>query len=260
MMKAPSAWFQKSHVRGRVELKLFCFPYAGGTASIYRNWANNLPPTIQIISVELPGRGGRLSEPPFVSFTPLISALAEAMLPLLDAPFGFFGHSMGAVIGFELARYLRRSYGREPHALFASGRRAPHVPDTDPVTYNLPHDEFIEELRRIDGTPREVLEHAELMELVIPLLRADFQLIQTYEYIQGDPLRSSIYAYGGLQDDEENRERMLKWKEQTDSRFKLHMLPGDHFFLRSSQSLLLELLTRDLYEVIVHSRANGPPP
>jgi medium-chain acyl-[acyl-carrier-protein] hydrolase len=251
MMKAPGAWFQSSPARGRVEFKLFCFPYAGGTASIYRSWANHLPSTTQVIPIELPGRGGRLSEPPFVSFTPLVSALAEAMLPLLDAPFGFFGHSMGAVISFELARYLRRAYGREPHALCASGRRAPHVPDTDPVTYNLPHDEFIEELRRIDGTPTEVLEHAELMELMLPLLRADFQLIQTYEYIEGDPLRCPIFAYGGLQDDEENRERMLKWGEQTESRFKLHMLPGDHFFLRSSQSLLLELLARDLYEVVV---------
>jgi medium-chain acyl-[acyl-carrier-protein] hydrolase len=251
MMKASGAWFTNSHARGRVEFKLFCLPYAGGTASIYRNWANNLPPTIQVIPVELPGRGGRLSEPPFVSFTHLVSALAEAMLPLLDAPFGFFGHSMGAIISFELARYLRSSSGREPDALFAAGRRAPHVPDTDPVTYNLPHDEFIEELRRIDGTPSEVLEHAELMELMIPLLRADFQLVQTYEYMAGDPLRCPIFAYGGLQDDEETRERMLKWQEQTESRFKLHMLPGDHFFLRSSQSLLLELIARDLYEVVV---------
>jgi medium-chain acyl-[acyl-carrier-protein] hydrolase len=252
MMKASGSWFQTTQARGRIELKLFCFPYAGGTGSVYRNWANHLPSTMQVIPVELPGRGGRLSEPPFVSLTPLVNALAEAMLPLLDAPFGFFGHSMGAIIAFELARYLRGTYGREPHALCASGRRAPHVPDTDPATYNLPHDEFIEELRRIDGTPSEVLEHAELMELMLPLLRADFQLVQTYEYIEGDPLRCPIFAYGGLQDYEETRERMLKWKEQTESRYKLHMLPGDHFFLRSSQSLLLELLARDLYEVIVN--------
>jgi medium-chain acyl-[acyl-carrier-protein] hydrolase len=191
-----------------------------------------------------------LSEPPFVSLPPLVGAVAEAMPPLLDGPFAFFGHSMGAIIAFELARYLRRAYGREPHALFASGRRAPHVPDTDPDTYDLPHDEFIEELRRIDGTPTEVLEHAELMELMIPLLRADFQLVQTYEYIEGDPLQCPIFAYGGLQDGEETRELMSRWKEQTISRFKLHMLPGDHFFLRSSQTLLLEMLARDLYEVV----------
>lgn len=249
-MNAPGAWFPNIHARARVEFKLFCFPYAGGTASIYRNWANHLPTTIQVIPVELPGRGGRLSEPPFVSVTPLVSALAGAMVPLLDAPFAFYGHSMGAVIAFELARYLHRTTGRGPHALFPSGRRAPHVPDTDPVTYNLPHDEFIEELRRIDGTPSEVLEHAELMELMIPMLRGDFQLIQTYEYTEGGPLQCPIFAFCGLGDDEENRELMLKWKEQTGARFKLHMLPGDHFFLRSAQSLLLEQLVQDLYEVV----------
>src|SRR5262249_55561995 len=108
------------------------------------------------------------------------------------------------------------------------------------------------ELRRIDGNPSEAFEHAELMELMVPLLRADFQLVQTYEYLDGDPLSCPIFAYGGLQDDEEMRERMMKWKEQTISRFKLHMLPGGHFFLRSSQALLLKMLTRDIYEAVVH--------
>ena len=252
MMKASGAWFPNGHTRGRVELKLFCFPYAGGTASIFRDWANHLPSTIQVIPVDLPGRGRRITEPPFIGYQALLEALAEAMPPLLDTPFAFFGHSMGAIIAFELARYLRREYGREPHALFPAGRRAPHVPDTDPVTYNLPHDKFIEELRRIDGTPSETFEHAELMELMVPLLRADFQLVQTYEYLDGDPLSCPIFAYGGLQDDEETRERMMKWKEQTISRFKLHMLPGGHFFLRSSQALLLKMLARDIYEAVVH--------
>ncbi|MBO0720374.1 MAG: thioesterase [Blastocatellia bacterium] len=250
-MKTPGAWFQNSHARGRAELKLFCFPYAGGTASIFRNWANRLPIKIQVIPVELPGRGGRLSEPLFTGIKPLVDALAESIPPLLDTPFAFFGHSMGAVIAFELARSLRAAR-LEPAAILASGRRAPHVPDTDPVTYNLPHDEFIEELQRIDGTPREVLEHAELMELMIPMLRADFQLIQTYEYTEGEPLGCPIVAYGGLQDEEETRELLLKWREMTLSRFKLHMLPGNHFFLRTAEALLLELLTQDLYEVIVH--------
>lgn len=249
MKKEAGGWFQNSQARGVVDFKLFCFPYAGGTASIFRNWANHLPPAIQVIPVELPGRSGRLSEPPYLSLPPLVEALTEAILPLLDAPFAFFGHSMGAVVGFELARSLRDAYGREPQALIASGRRAPHVPDTDPVTYDLPHDEFMEELKRIDGTPSEVLEHAELMELMLPLLRADFQLIQTYEYREGDPLRCPIFAYCGLQDVEENRELMAKWKEQTVSQFKLHLLPGDHFFLRTAQSLLLAQLARDLYQL-----------
>lgn len=253
MMKTPSAWFQNTHAGRRVELKMFCFPYAGGTASVYRNWAGVLPPTVQIIPVELPGRGGRFRELPFVSMTSLIEALAEAIIPLLDKPFAFFGHSMGAVIAFELARRLHREYDRRPQALFPSGRRAPHIPDTGPITYDLPEDEFVEELRRIGGTPKEVLEHVELLEIMIPLLRADFQLIQTYEYIAGDPLRCPIIAYGGLDDDEETRDLLWEWKEQTGFRFKLQMMAGDHFFLQSSETLLLKSLARELSEVIAHS-------
>jgi medium-chain acyl-[acyl-carrier-protein] hydrolase len=114
----------------------------------------------------------------------------------------------------------------------------------------------MEELSRLEGTPKEVLEHMELMEMMIPLLRADFQLIQTYNYVADLPLRCPIIVYGGLQDHNVSREMLLPWEELTSSRFALHMLPGDHFFLRSSQALLLELLTKELHEVIGSSRIN----
>ena len=258
MTRTASAWFQGSHTRGPIDLKLFCFPYAGGTASIYRNWADLLPPTVQVIPVELPGRGARLREPPFVSATALIDVLGEAIRPWLDTPFSFFGHSMGAVIAFELSRWLRRKYNLEPRTLFASGRRAPQTPDNEPATYDLPHDEFIEELSKLDGTPREVLEHAELMEIMVPLLRADFQLVQTYEYVAEAPLQCPIIAYSGLQDRYVTRDLLLPWKEQTISEFRLHMLPGDHFFLRSSQTPLLGLLARELHEDIARLRVKNP--
>jgi len=118
----------------------------------------------------------------------------------------------------------------------------------------LPNDEFIAELQRMDGTPREVLEHTELMELVVPLLRADFQLIQTYQYEIGDPLTCPIVAYGGLDDKEVPRELLSMWRGQTTSRFALYMLPGDHFFLRSSQTLLLEMVARQLQEALALGR------
>lgn len=197
-----------------------------------------------------------MKEPAFTSLAPLVDVLTDAILPLVDRPFGFFGHSMGALIAFELARRLRRQRYAEPGFLFVSGRRGPQVPYTDPVTYNLPKEEFIAELQRIAGTPKEVLEHRELMELMIPLLRADFELTQTYEYLPEEPLRCLIIAYGGLQD-EVTRDLLLPWKEQTSSAFALRMLPGDHFFLRSSQALLLGMLTRDVHNVIVRSRLSN---
>ena len=162
--------------------------------------------------------------------------------------------SMGAVIAFELARNLRRLSNVEPRALFVSGRQAPQVPDPDPVTYDLPDEEFKAELRRLEGTPKEILEHAELMELLLPMLRADFKLIQTYKYVDGPVLDCPITAYSGLQDYDIRREDLSPWGEQTSSRFMMHILPGDHFFLRSSQNVLLRLLSRSLLEVIGSAR------
>jgi medium-chain acyl-[acyl-carrier-protein] hydrolase len=163
---------------------------------------------------------------------------------------------MGAVIAFELARRLRRDRGLQPRLLIVSGRRAPQIPDDTAVKYDLPKDELVEELRSIGGTPREVLEHAELMELMLPLIRADFQLIGTYEYNADEPLDCPIRAYAGSQDCEETRELVAQWREQTSSTFALNMVPGDHFFLRSSQYQLLESIHRELGDVILSSKTN----
>jgi medium-chain acyl-[acyl-carrier-protein] hydrolase len=246
---AAGQWFPIEHDHQAAELKVFCFPYAGGSTLMFREWAYLLPSRIQVVPVELPGRRARLNEPPFTRMRPLIDALTEAMLPALDRPFAFFGHSMGAVIAFELARHLRRQHNIEPQKLFVSGRRAPQIPRSEPITYNLPEDEFIKELHRLSGTPREVLEHAELMELLVPLLRADFQFIETYEYVADSPLGCSITAYGGLQDNDVPRELLLPWKEHT-SRFEIRILPGDHFFIHSSQTILLRLLANEMSELV----------
>ncbi len=256
MAKTNCNWFQTSPTRENIALKIFCFPYAGGSALVFKKWADLLPATVQVVSVELPGRGARMQEPPFVSLPDLVDNLGEVIRPLLDKPFAFFGHSMGAIIAFELARTLRRKYGAEPQTLFVAGRRAPQIPNGEPVTYNLPKDEFTKELIELDGTPKEVLEHEELMEMIIPLLRADFQLIQTYQYHVENTLRCPIIAYGGLQDSHVTREMLMPWKELTSSRFSLHMLPGDHFFLRSSHVQLLGMIARELHEAITRSKSN----
>jgi surfactin synthase thioesterase subunit len=253
MTKATIAWFQNRPAHNHADLKMFCFPYAGGTALVFKKWAEYLPSNVQVIPVELPGRGARLQEPPYLSLLALVEELTEVIWPFLDKPFLFYGHSMGATIAFELARSLRREHNREPQALFVGGRRAPQTPSNEPVTYNLPKEEFIEELINLDGTPREVIENEELMEMILPLLRADFQLTQTYEYIDDIPLQCPITVYGGLEDYHVPRDLLLPWKEQTRSKFALHMLPGDHFFLRSSQSQLIGLLASELREIIAQS-------
>jgi medium-chain acyl-[acyl-carrier-protein] hydrolase len=190
-----------------------------------------------------------MAEPPFTSLPELVDGLASAIVSHLDKPFAFFGHSMGAKIGFELARLLKPK-GVTPLHLFVSGCRAPQVPYTDPPTYNLPEPEFIEELRSLNGTPKEVLDNPELMNLMIPLLRADFEVVQTYEYMPAPPLQCPLTIFGGLEDEDVTREHLEAWREQTVAHTTLRMFPGDHFFLNSSPSLLLRVLGHELQQVL----------
>jgi len=241
-----TSWLSYYKPNPSAELRLFCFPYAGGSAIIYRSWADLLPKNLEICPVQLPGRGTRLRDQPFTRLMPMIEALASGLLPYFDRPFAFFGHSMGAAIAFELARHLRKHFQREPEHLFVSGRSAPQIPDPIPCTYDLPDAEFIAELRRLNGTPQEVFDHPELLQLTLPLLRADFAMVQTYRPSPGEPLRSPITAFGGLLDHDVRREYLEAWSKQTADRFSLRMFPGDHFFLQTSQILLLKAVAQEL--------------
>lgn len=240
------AWLFCHQPRATARLRLFCFPYAGGGASLYRTWAKRLAPSIEVCPVQLPGRENKLGEQPFTRLQPLVEAIAGALSPLLDTPFAFFGHSMGAIISFELARQLRRNRGLEPTHLFVSGHRAPHLPSDEPPTFELPEPELVEELRRLNGTPQAALEHPELLELVLPVLRADMAVCQTYEYVDEPALKCPITAIGGLEDVDVSRERLAAWRQHTRAAFKLRMLPGDHFFLHSKQFDLLRIISREI--------------
>jgi medium-chain acyl-[acyl-carrier-protein] hydrolase len=226
---------------------LFCFPYAGGGASIYQTWAEHLPDAVEVCPVQLPGRGARTKEKPLTDMVLLIEALAAALIPLLDKPYAFFGHSMGAVISFELARYLRSHQSPLPVHLFISGRVAPQITGTERTMSDLPEEEFIEELIRLNGTPREVLDNPELMSLMLPLLRADFLLCESYAYKVEPPLDCPITVFGGLQDVETGPEKLEGWSEQTTRGFVRRLLPGDHFFLHSQRADLLRALAQELY-------------
>lgn len=184
---------------------------------------------------------------PFTRLEPLVQALAHALLPHLDKRFALFGHSMGGLVSFELARLLRKKYGLEPVHLFVSGRRAPQIPNPKRPIHALPEPAFKEELRHLNGTPLAVLENAELMELVLPILRADFAVLETFVYANEPPLECPITVFGGLQDQEVSCDELQAWQEQTSASFSLHMLRGDHFFLHSAQPLLLQILAQQLH-------------
>lgn len=230
----------------QAHLRLFCFPYAGGSSLIFRPWSNSLPSTVEVCAIEMPGRGRQIKLPPYNKIESLVDAIASNIHPYLDKPFAFFGHSMGGLVSFELARLLRKKYNITPAHLFISGRRAPQILNSKPPIHNLSESAFIEELRHLNGTPKAVLENAELMQLFLPILRADFALLETYVYTFAPPLDCPITVFGGLQDSEVVCDELQAWQEQTTATFSLDMFPGDHFFLHSAQSLLLKNLLKYL--------------
>ena len=241
-------WIACRKPNPQARLRLFCFPYAGSGASIFRTWSDGLPADVEVCPVQYPGRGTRLMETPFTQIAPLIDALAQALEPLLDKPFAFFGHSLGALMGFELARQLRRQSGVQPVHLFVSADRAPQIPHRDGPIHALPEGEFLVELRRLNGIPGKVLEEVELMQIMLPILRADFAVYETYVYTTEPLLSCPISAFGGLHDHRVSRGDLEAWRDQTSGSFSLRMFAGDHFFLNTTQPLLLQMLSQELRE------------
>jgi medium-chain acyl-[acyl-carrier-protein] hydrolase len=234
----------------KTRLRLFCFPYAGGGASIFRAWSAKLPPTVEVCPIQLPGREHRWREAPFTRLLPLVEILAQDLQPLLHLPFAFFGHSMGALISFELAQQLCRKHGKTPVHLFVSGARAPHLPDLDPPIHHLPDAVFVEALRRrYNGIPEEVLRNAELMQIVLPALRADVEMCETYVPTTGAPLTSPISAYGGQYDTQIGYDGVVGWYVQTWGAFTFRFFPGGHFFLTSAQAALLRVISSELSRI-----------
>lgn len=244
-----SAWVRPPQPNPQASLRLFCFPYAGGGASVYRLWPEALPAQVEVCPVQLPGREGRIQETAFARLVPLVQTLAQLLRPYLDIPFAFFGHSLGALICFELARQLRRQTGLSPVHLFVAACPAPQLPASDRPIHQLPEAAFVAELRRLNGTPELVLQDPDLLDLFLPLLRADFELYETYTYLAEAPFECPLSAFGGLRDQRVDRSALAAWREHTTGDFGLRMFPGDHFFLESSRWLLLQAVAQDLAQL-----------
>lgn len=217
---------------------------------MFSNWSRFLPEGVEVCALLLPGRENRLKDQPIHQISPLIKILTSVMPSYLQTPFAFFGHSMGAIIGFELARSLREHYSIAPELMFVSACDAPQSPHRDLLISALPDPEFKEALRRIDGTPELVLQNDELMQLMLPTLRADFALCETYTYSAAPPLDCPIDAFCGINDSRLDKESMATWGNQTTGEFSLRMLPGNHFFLHSAQKSLLEHVSNDLRAIL----------
>ncbi len=244
------SWVNCYYPRTETQLRLFCFPYAGGTAAVYREWGATFPETVEVCAIQLPGRGNRFAEAAFTHLPDLIDTLTNVLLPYFDEPFALFGHSMGALIGFELARQLRRECDLLPEHLFVSGRAAAQLSRVNRLTYTLPDAQFVTQLQGLNGMPDSIVQDEELLRLVLPTIRADVELCETYTYIDEAPLSNAITALGGQNDVMASQSEIAAWSVQTDSVFKQRTFAGDHFFLHSAQTQVLQTVRDDLVRAL----------
>lgn len=238
-----AVWFSGRQPNPAARMRLFCFPYAGLGTSAFRGWSGALGPDVDVCPVQLPGRESRQGEAPFTRIEPLIDAAVVALRPYLDVPFALLGHSLGAAIAFELARRVEVG----PQQLFVSARRAPHLPERLPPIAHLPNAAFVEAVqRRYAGIPAAVLESADVLELLLPRLRADFEVLETYPYVAADPIACPISAFGGLEDASVTTADLAAWSQHTRGGLRMRMLPGPHLFLQDQRHAMLAAVAEDL--------------
>lgn len=224
-------WFIVPKVLAHPRFRVFCLHYAGGNASAFHSWAAQFEQD-EINALQLPGRAFRLREPAFLEVSEAVSVVASAMTDQLSSPFVVYGHSMGALLAFELVRELRRAALPAPSALIVSGCRAPHLKRTPPLPADIPDDEFWRKIGELYGTTEELLNHPELKALLLPTFRADFELIRRFRYREEAPLDIPIMACGGVRDPGVPQCDIEAWANVTTGEFSHKMFPGGHMFLQ----------------------------
>ena len=240
------AWIRAVRTKGE-RIRLFCFPYAGGGPYIFQGWSKWLPEHVGLYTVHLPGRGTRMRCAPIDKLHLIVDAVVKALQPLQDMPFAFFGHSMGALLAFEAAKALRCQRSCGPRLLFASACSPPSmVEEQRENIYNLSDEAFIEKIKNLGGTPPEVLENKELLDLLMPTLRADFTAVDTYKYELAAPLTCPIVIIFGTQDDDACGLIMEGWNRETTRTLLAHEIQGGHFFIHTAEAELQQIIISDL--------------
>lgn len=234
------------------KLRLFCFPYAGGAPSVYYQWPDGLPASIEVCAINLPGRARRIKEPALTSITETAQAMILDLLPLLDKPFAFFGHCMGSIIMYEVARLLQEKYGKNPVHIFPSASMAPHLYQS-PLVHEYAEPKFMEILQLLDFTNTKVLvEDEEMRGLMFPTLRADFEAVATYsrDFSSRQFLDIPMTAFAAKQDLFASPNAMLPWQEYTKGTFKFWMLDVHHYFVETHRPFLLKIISHTLSKYI----------
>ena len=250
---ASNSWFINFQAANQPALRLFCFPYAGGSAAVFRELAGALPSGIELWAANLPGHGSRLQETPFSELAPLVKRLAQVFPD--DRPFALLGYSLGGRLAFELARQLRRQERHLPQHLFIIASAAPHLPPQGSTWHTLPDADLLAELRQYNGLPEVLLEEPEVLDLLLPALRADLTISATAGYARERPLPVPITALGGRSDPLVTPEALAAWREHTSEHFRLDLFDGDHFFFRGvERDLIAGIINKAIGHAFV---ANG---
>lgn len=238
-------------------MRVFFFPFAGGNASAFLPWQAALGPRLELRVAQLPGRGVRLFDPPVADLDELVAQLTRAVAELADRPFLFFGHSLGALLAFETARQLRRTGRPAPASLWVSGAEGPQTRLLRRRLHQLEEVELIEALREYNGTASEMLADRELMQLVLPGVRADFALSERYVYRPEAPLDLPISVLLGEADEFVEPERAAGWAAESSRPITVHRFPGDHFFLNDHQQAIADLIADSAAQAVAGGRP-GP--
>jgi surfactin synthase thioesterase subunit len=239
------AWIVR-RPQSRAAVRLFCFPYAGGGASVYSGWQEALGPLVEVCSIQAPGRGSRASEPAIRDLSTWISNLAPALVELSGLPFAFFGHSLGALAAFEMTRYLVYRALPLPRLLVVSGAAAPSERDGKGQKHLLPDAEFLRYLEKMGGTPPAIMGDPDLMAYLLPMIRADLEMFDTYAYRTSLRLPVPIVAFAGATDSDVEPESMRRWSNETRSDFGIHVFEGGHFFLHSQSATVIRRVAEEL--------------
>lgn len=238
-------------------VRLFCFAHAGGGAAFFRPWRRGLAPDIDVRPVVLPGRESRLRELPYRRIEPLLEPLCAALMPHLDRPYALFGHSVGAILAYEVARRFSAGGGSPaPLCLLVSGRRAPRLATSRRLFGPLTEAELLVAIGALGGTPPEVLEEPRLVGALLPALRCDLELNESYRPLPGPRLRCPVAAYMGAADPEVDRSELLSWHEESSGGFTMRVFAGDHFYLKGDRPDVRSAIRQDLAQALA-SRPAG---
>ncbi|KPI20319.1 Oleoyl-(acyl-carrier-protein) hydrolase [Actinobacteria bacterium OK074] len=243
MTVTAASWLRRPAPDPTARARLLCFPCAGGGSMMYRPWQRRLPDDLELCLVQPPGREDRAGEEPLTHVSRIVDGLLPELRDVLDRPVVFFGHSMGALIAYTLTLRLRAEGLPLPRHLFVSARPAPQLGHHGAVRHRSSDEGLVEVLRELGGMPEEAFALPGLMETLLPLVRADFTVSETYRHTPVPPLDLPVTALGGLTDPLVPMESLEAWRECTSARFALHLFTGGHFYLHDATEQVLRIVT-----------------